>query len=641
VAVAALVVAVLGESGVLPARPELVELVAPPPLDLVGDLRVVLARASVVWLAPGIAAAVVVRSALLASCRRDARALGGAVRTVLAALVPALVAAGLTDAGEALRYAAFVWAGAGMAAALVLACGRAGWVPSRSFRAAMHRAWRDGARLPTMLGILAGDAALARGAASAGRTGALAAVAGAAALRVLGSRRLARPGPDPPYARAASLGLLAAACGAGLLLFELPGVEWSVPRKHEVHASFGLARGTLLLVGGLDSSARAGVLKGSLGGFHAVLAGFPCGAVEAFGYPQVAGVDAVGLGPRTGEHRSSRAPVRTSALGAVARSAPSGRRPRVGRDAAASTECAIRALRPYRTIDTEEASLGRLAVALAKQASSLRGPLAVVGDSTGDLVVLAAFRALRSRLDAVVLVAPIGPGPGLPSGLGAPGAGELLAARELLALGHGLGVVVPGLGHRLVAEVLRHPGTVARLWRTSTHGVPVMVLEPVVDWPVDDDLPTVAGRMLACRLAASHGGIGSSPQAAAVIGAFLRHGRAARCDLAGTLRAGVVEAAASLFASDEAAASPQGSGPADRRSSLGVSRDQAAVHRRATDSIRRGPPGARPQRPGRPGEPATASRSARGTPTWRARTGTRRRSRCQCLPGSCRQTRSP
>lgn len=134
-------VTILGASGVLPRWAGLVHAVAPPPLDLSFDLRVLVARAPS-WAAfvAGAAASVSLRALLLATllpslgvrlsfARRVRRAFG----FYALASVPLAAGAGLEFAGLASVYSWYAWAGLGVIVLTALAMmprllGRSGWI---------------------------------------------------------------------------------------------------------------------------------------------------------------------------------------------------------------------------------------------------------------------------------------------------------------------------------------------------------------------------------------------------------------------------------------------------------------------------------------------------------------------------------
>ena len=253
VAVAALVT-ILGATGALPRWAGLIHAVAPPPLDLSFDLRVLVARApSYGVLVAGLAASLAVRSLVLAALLEafgDHRSLGrrflSALRLYLVATVFLFPAAGLEFAGLAAVYAWYAWAGLALMLLTALrmmprAVGKGG---------ALTAAW-------ALLGLMA----LGAGAEAGGGVSPVALVPVSAAFPVFVLRRMGR-GASPRSA-------VAAALIAPVLL--VSGPTSAMPIASDT---------TLLLVPGVDTASG----EGALYGFQPFELGIGCERVFYYSY---------------------------------------------------------------------------------------------------------------------------------------------------------------------------------------------------------------------------------------------------------------------------------------------------------------------------------------------------------------------
>lgn len=260
VAVAALVT-ILGATGVLPRWAGLVHAVAPPPLDLAFDLRVLVARApSYGVLVLGVASSVAVRALVLASLLEalgDGRSLGqrfvSALRLYAIAAVPLGLAAGLGFAGLAAVYSWYAWAG--LAVTIVAAIR----LMPRAVGAA--RFWTP----LWALAALAGLGALAR---AGGGVAPVALVPVSAVLTVAVLRKMRRPAAGRSATPAVALAALLIVTGSP---------STSVPITSET---------TLLLVPGVDTSSG----RGAMYRFRPARLGVGCERVFYFSY--------LGPGPR-------------------------------------------------------------------------------------------------------------------------------------------------------------------------------------------------------------------------------------------------------------------------------------------------------------------------------------------------------
>lgn len=228
-------VTILGAAGVLPRWAGLVHAVAPPPLDLAFDLRVLVARApSYGVLGLGVVSSIVVRALVLASLLEalgDARSLGrrfvSALRLYVIAVVPLGLAAGLGFAGLAAVYSWYAWAG--LAVTIVA-----------SMRL-IPRAVGAG-RFWTPLWALAAVAGLGALAQAGGGVTPVALVPVSGVLTVVVLRRMRRPAAGRSTTPALAL-------AAVLIVSVSPSA--SVPITSET---------TLLLVAGVDTSSGHGAM---------------------------------------------------------------------------------------------------------------------------------------------------------------------------------------------------------------------------------------------------------------------------------------------------------------------------------------------------------------------------------------------
>ena len=226
---------ILAATEVLPRWSGLVHAVAPPPLDISFDLRLLVARApSYGVFVSGVAASIAIRSLVLAALMEafgDDRSLGrrflAALRLYAIAAALLGVAAGLEFAGLAAVYAWYAWAGVALTLLVALRL--------------MPRAVRDG-RVLTPVWALAGLAVLGAMAQAGGGVTPVALIPVSAVLTVFVLRRMGRRRSGVPAA-------LPAVLVAAVLLATAPAA--SAPISSET---------TLLLVGGVDTASGEGAV---------------------------------------------------------------------------------------------------------------------------------------------------------------------------------------------------------------------------------------------------------------------------------------------------------------------------------------------------------------------------------------------
>ncbi|MFG1944235.1 hypothetical protein [Nonomuraea sp. NPDC048826] len=449
VAVTAVVV-VLAAIGVLPRWSGLIHLVALPPLDLVADLRVLMAVAPSypVFLA-GLAVSLAVRITVLAALLGglDRRRLRHAARFYLLVLPPALLAAAQLLGAGAMLYAGLFWTGTITALVVVAITAAAAWRPDRGFPYLL----RHGLRLGTVGAYLLSLAALGTLADLTGPVGAVALVP-VSALLTLTAARLLRAVPAITVLRPARRAV--AAVGAALtaaLVTVMLTAPTGPPRAAEPRSP---RPGSLMLMSGVDSSSGDGAVLE----IDPHRLGYTCGQTYYFSY----------AGPGRGQPRgAARCPSTTGA--------------------------------PYRKDDTMRPTAD-LADALEAQLAGLPAPVVLVTHSQGVWITWTA--ALRHRLPNVATLVLIGPFPDNP--VPYPPRGEqgvsILAADVTrlvsdLVRANGVSSFTPDspLGREWLAHptaiantlARRPPGDLRVLSVPSVFDTPLMPAGPALPWADD------------------------------------------------------------------------------------------------------------------------------------------------------------
>ncbi|RIV40090.1 hypothetical protein D2L64_06365 [Micromonospora radicis] len=375
----AVLVTVAAGVGLLPRWPGLVHLVALPPLDLYGDLRLLLTWApSWPLFVLGLAASLTVRVSVLVLM------LGGfswsRVRLVLSfylLVLPLLLfAAEATYAAAALLYSRLFWPALAVVAALAMLLAPVPWRRTERFRSALAGTVRGGFRAPAMLGYALVVAAI----------GALATVESAVAVWLVPVSALATAatvvvlrGPTPSRPQWRLAGVLAVLLFAATVFVATRPVEPGEPAQRRA--------GSILLMSGINSASGRGTMFSS----RADVLGYDCDQTYYFSY----------AGPGDGQ--------------------PRGR-----------ALCPIRTGAPYQPADTQQ-PLPEQVAAFAAQVRELPRPLVVMGHSHGAWVAWdAVARGLAPQVDVLVLV---GPFPESPVGYPPPGRdGRGRVAGDLLRL---------------------------------------------------------------------------------------------------------------------------------------------------------------------------------------------------------------
>ena len=464
-----LVVTVLGAFGVLPRWPGLVQEVALPPLDLFADLRVLMAVSpSYPVFALGVAAAVVVRSAVLAGLAGDGSrgAFLEALQFYGTALVPGLLAAGFEFSGAAALYHWYLWIGMGIAlvAMLVMAPG-----PWRIGDGRKEETPSRAGQLATVAGYLVALFALGAVASVGGKAASVGLVLPSAWLTWRAERRLRQ--------RAGTVRRVAGAVVA-VALVALPVV--AVVRLPSEGPSPTLRSGSLFLVGGVDSATGAGPI------FHLrpPSLGYSCRHTYYFSY----------AGPGTGVRHAHAA-------------------------------CPVRSGKRYSRKDTQR-PLAALVSSMRKQLASLAGPVTVVAHSQGAWIAWAALaRAPPTGVRDLVMLAPFPRGlVGYPrSGREGPGrvGGDFL--RAVSSIGRKFGVATYDPDAPLARQLLAIPGAIARiLSHRLAGGVEALAVEPLSDLGLMPEERSIPHASNPCPVRTTHAGVVTAGATAGDITRFFR-----------------------------------------------------------------------------------------------------------------------
>ncbi|KOX11266.1 alpha/beta hydrolase [Nocardiopsis sp. NRRL B-16309] len=376
-------VTVLAATGVLPTWPGLVHLVALPPLDLFGDLRVLLTTTTGpvsfgFLLAAVLAVRVVVLALMTGGLTRDRVVLAAVFYGIL--LPPTLLAAESVYIAGALLYSRLYWGALAAVAVLFVLGAAVPWSVRGDGRARLRdgaaRAWRAGLRVEVLVPY--GAAVVAIGALAhlfpqlAVALVPVSALATGAAATALS--RPARPGGRRRLAAAAAVLVLVAWVWVGSRTEAEP--EAAVPRE-----------GSIMLMSGIDSHSGMGDIFRS----RTDLLGYDCASTYYFSYAGAGDGQPQGL---------ARCPIRTGA--------------------------------PYTAADTER-PMEELVAAFAEQTADLPRPLVVAGHSQGAWVAWEAVATgAAPRVDVLVLVGPFQESTGGYRPPGAPGPGR--PASDLLHL---------------------------------------------------------------------------------------------------------------------------------------------------------------------------------------------------------------
>jgi hypothetical protein len=446
--------------------PGAVHLVAPAPVDLYADVRLLVARLPQSWmLPPALVAVAGARGGLwwlaLGPSRVPVRTLG--------ALPWAAASAALDAAGRAALYSQLAWA------ALGIALVGAGLGLRRFTRGVL----RSGAPAPGSAALLGayGVALVSVGSlgAAAGGSWPLALVPVSAAATGLLVSRLGAPAPrGRPAHRSRLVPVLTLGASVGLVAL----VAWGLAAPAGRPTRAAPRPGSVLLVPGMSGSTG----RSALFRLDPARLGYRCEQVWYFSY----------AGPAPGERRAG--PV-----------------------------CPIRDHRPYGGEDTM-APLGRLVELLVAQTEGLPRPLVLVTHSQGAWVVHAALAAGRVHgVSHVVMLGPFGrtlqPYP--PPGRWGRGAVAGDALRWLSRLGRAVRFTAFDPDRPLPATLQGRPGAVQRLFARPS-GVRALAILAALDVPLVHADPWARhGVRRACPLPTTHSGLATGATAPRLAGAWL------------------------------------------------------------------------------------------------------------------------
>lgn len=461
--------------------PGVVHLVAPPPLDLTADLRLLLAATdSVAMFAAGAAASFVARVALLAALLGGLhrRNLWLAGRLVLLLWPVAFVAAALQYAGIALLYLQLFWIGTALAVATVLLVGALPWLAGsaasrgdggalRSGVVASARSW---ARLGTIGAALVALAVLGAVADAFGALVAIGLVPVSAALTWLTILMLREPTiMRTPRRALAGLG----GVGAGALV--VVALAGPVSPPDGPLADVG-RDGSLMLMSGIDSSSGSGaVLEIDPG-----VVGWSCEQTHYFSY----------AGPGDGQPQNEAA-------------------------------CPIRHGAPYEPVDSLR-SRDQVIPWLAEQVESMVPPAVIVGHSQGAWFLWEA--AAEGRLDGVEAVVLLGMFPSNPVGYAPEPRGDMgrVVIDAMLGLPGAGGQTEFDAASPLGQEWLAPPGSVeAVLARPLPDHIRWLSVPSALDLPAMPQGAGLEGVVDACPVPVVHPDLPYAPEVWETVTAFL------------------------------------------------------------------------------------------------------------------------
>ncbi|MGZ4618352.1 MAG: hypothetical protein ACXV3F_06430, partial [Frankiaceae bacterium] len=482
--VVTLFVVAVGALDVLPRWPGLPDLVALPPLDLMTDIRVLLALAPG-WVVFGIglpaalAVRVVLLSWLLGGPDRDR--LLFALRFYLLAAVPAFAAAGLLYVASVTLFAALFWAGALITLIVLLPLAALPWMRRPSLRAAARNVLGAPKQLAPLLRYLGAIALLSVVSAAVPPSLVLALVPVSAALSWLTMSALASA------ARQRRLRFSAAAArvtGTVLGLATLGGIAVlalltaTAPGPEPAAAPAHPQAGSLLLVGGVDTRSGGGPLTL----LDPAALGFTCPQVYYFSY----------AGPGAGAAQGqARCPIRTGA--------------------------------PYSGRDTLQPAATEVA-AFEAQVRALPRPVTVVAHSLGGWIAWEAVSA--GRAPGVTRVVLVGTYPGKEVGYPTRGSGAGAGGRGLLALTAWLssktGFSSFDPDAPAAVDWLADPARLGRVFaRPLPAGVRALGVFSMFDEPLLPDGPTLPHGEQACAVPEPHPALPYTAQFRDVVRRFL------------------------------------------------------------------------------------------------------------------------
>jgi hypothetical protein len=453
------VAAGLAAFGVISPWPGLVHLVALPPLDLIGDIGILLVHApDVPTFIAGLAGSILVRSLVMAALLGALGRSGylAAVRFYVVVAPFALVAAFLLYASKAVLFYALFWAGAVVTLAVFAITAATPWLRPPVVRHGFVASARGGLRLGTLGAYLLGLTVLGALADLGGDAAAIALVPASALLTVATARILVAP--RFTLVRR-SLAVLPAAGLVALVVVVMRG-----PASPPVVDTPAAGReGSIMVMSGIDSRSGSGAILE----IDPASMGWTCEQTFYFSY----------AGPGDGQPR-------------------------------ADARCPITEGAPYQAEDTLR-SREELVPFLAEQAAEMQRPAVVAGHSQGAWLLWDAASAdLLPGVSTIVLVGPFPENPVQypEAGERAPGrVGRLLLGLVEAVPRPGGGTTVFEADSPLGREWLAHPDAVEEvLARPLPDGLAALAIPSAFDTPLMSRRPGIDGATNACPVGVIH-----------------------------------------------------------------------------------------------------------------------------------------
>jgi len=374
-------VEVLLVAGVIPLWPGAVHEVALPPLGLLSDMELLVARSTSIPVFGGLLVTdLIVRTTVLSlviSSRWSMRIWLKTAEFYLVSLIPCFIAAELVYSGQAILYSPLFWAGIAFSVLMALALSPMAWRlfergPSRASSSGWSRdtSWSDlgergglitalksgfwsGFGIPMVVAYLVVLILLGAGSAAAGTAGVYLGVMVSGIVTIYIARYLSSEHSGVAVRRLAALSVTA------VLAIVIVYVPINSPQlAHRASRSSG----TLFLVGGIDTSSGYGAIFG----LQPRSIGYSCSRTVYYSYAGVGGGAAKG-----------------------------------------DAECPITSGRPY-TQDQTTQPIGKSVFYFRQEVGRLRSPVTVVAHSSGAWIAWDALRGWKdSPVRNLVLLAPV------------------------------------------------------------------------------------------------------------------------------------------------------------------------------------------------------------------------------------------
>ncbi len=503
-------VVILMESGALPAWPGITHEVALPPLGLISDIGLLLARSpSFVVFVALLVADLVIRSTILSfliAFTWSGRVWWLALRFYLVALIPSYIAAELVYSGQAILYSPLFWAGLVMAVlvALIMSpliwrrdAGRtrgrwsrdASWTnlsPHGGLFEAMKSGLRSGFNMPVMMAYLLALTLIGAGVAgatSAGRAGDMLGVVISGILTFYAARYLHSGHAGRASDISVEMKRLLAWIAVATLV--IAGVAFPV-RVPELSGPPPHLRGSLFLVAGIDTASGYGALFG----LRPEAIGFTCSDTTYYSYA------GLGNGAAQGEAR-----------------------------------CPIRSGKPYRRRDTMQ-PLSRSALLFRKEVEHLPSPVTVVAHSSGAWVVWDALKGWRgSPVREVVLLGPMSHSIGYAVGKSGTGIAGSLGLRMITKLGRSINFGTVTSRSPLLIRMAAGRDAQRLFSVALPSGVNAIAVESAYDASMAGQV-AVPHAVQGCPLLLTHTEMAYAPEVMYEVSRFLHGQRSQGCSLA-------------------------------------------------------------------------------------------------------------